>query len=151
MRIASIPSNATPSKSLDFRRVTGGFLVQDSDFYTKGEFKPKTVSKRQPTDTELSDAAIQHLASHNFPGNIRELYAIIRRAAILSDSRVIDKPQLQIFEYDFEPPTPTTRVLSAENSKQRRKNLPIRRPRRSPQTPFGKGHDSQWKLTTVLY
>ena len=59
----------TPSRSLDFRRVTGGFLVQDSDFYTEGEFKPKTVSKRQPTEAELSDMffawrCIKHIKSN---------------------------------------------------------------------------------------
>jgi phosphoribosylaminoimidazolecarboxamide formyltransferase/IMP cyclohydrolase len=69
MRIASMPSQVTPSRNLDFRRVTGGFLVQDSDFYTEGEFKPKTVSKRQPTEAELSDMlfawrCIKHIKSN---------------------------------------------------------------------------------------
>jgi len=69
MRIASMPALANPARSLDFRRVTGGFLVQDSDFYTEGEFKPRTVSKRQPTDAELSDMffawrCIKHIKSN---------------------------------------------------------------------------------------
>ena len=69
MRIASMPALANPARSLDFRRVTGGFLVQDSDFYTKDEFKPRTVSKRKPTDAELSDMffawrCIRHIKSN---------------------------------------------------------------------------------------
>ncbi len=44
-----------PVKSLDFKRVNGGLLVQDRDLgmVTPGELK--VVSKRQPTERELSD------------------------------------------------------------------------------------------------
>jgi phosphoribosylaminoimidazolecarboxamide formyltransferase/IMP cyclohydrolase len=47
-----------PSSSefcLDFRRVRGGFLAQTPDTLTKPELKPRTVTKRQPSEAELSD------------------------------------------------------------------------------------------------
>ena len=47
-----------PSSSeiqLDFRHIGGGFLAQMSDTSMESELKPRTVTKRQPTETELSD------------------------------------------------------------------------------------------------
>ncbi|MGQ9545773.1 MAG: bifunctional phosphoribosylaminoimidazolecarboxamide formyltransferase/IMP cyclohydrolase [Dehalococcoidia bacterium] len=40
---------------LDFRRVRGGFVAQTPDTLTKSELKPRVVTKRSPTDAELSD------------------------------------------------------------------------------------------------
>jgi phosphoribosylaminoimidazolecarboxamide formyltransferase/IMP cyclohydrolase len=40
---------------LDFRRVRGGFLAQTPDTLTESELKPHVVTKRQPSETELSD------------------------------------------------------------------------------------------------
>lgn len=51
MSPASLPSESY----LDFRHIMGGFLVQTSDFFTESEFEPRTVTKRQPTQQELSD------------------------------------------------------------------------------------------------
>ena len=57
LRLAKIvPYRASSSKShLDFRRVRGGFLAQRPDTLTKSELKPRTVTKRQPSEKELSD------------------------------------------------------------------------------------------------
>jgi phosphoribosylaminoimidazolecarboxamide formyltransferase/IMP cyclohydrolase len=47
-----------PSSSelhLDFRRVRGGLLAQTPDTLTKPELKPRVVTKRQPSEAELSD------------------------------------------------------------------------------------------------
>jgi len=47
-----------PSSSaihLDFRHIRGGFLAQMSDTLTESELKPRVVTKRQPSETELSD------------------------------------------------------------------------------------------------
>lgn len=47
-----------PSSSesyLDFRRVRGGFLAQTPDTLAKSELKPRVVTKRQPSEAELSD------------------------------------------------------------------------------------------------
>jgi phosphoribosylaminoimidazolecarboxamide formyltransferase/IMP cyclohydrolase len=42
-----------PGKRLDYKRVTGGLLVQDADLALHGEIK--VVSKRVPTETEMRD------------------------------------------------------------------------------------------------
>ena len=44
------------TKSLDFKRVNGGLLVQDRDLAMVSEADLKVVSKRQPTNKELADA-----------------------------------------------------------------------------------------------
>ena len=50
------PYRPSSSEShLDFRRVRGGFLAQVPDTLTKPELKPRVVTKRQPSEAELSD------------------------------------------------------------------------------------------------
>jgi phosphoribosylaminoimidazolecarboxamide formyltransferase / IMP cyclohydrolase len=45
-----------PSESpLEFRHIRGGFLAQAPDLLDDSELKPRTVTERQPTDSELSD------------------------------------------------------------------------------------------------
>jgi phosphoribosylaminoimidazolecarboxamide formyltransferase/IMP cyclohydrolase len=47
-----------PSSSeiqFDFRHIGGGFLVQMSDTLTESELKPRVVTKRQPSEAELSN------------------------------------------------------------------------------------------------
>ena len=39
----------------DFRYIRGGFLAQTPDLLTESELQPHTVTKRQPSETELSD------------------------------------------------------------------------------------------------
>jgi phosphoribosylaminoimidazolecarboxamide formyltransferase/IMP cyclohydrolase len=57
LRLAKIvPYRPSSSKSyLDFRRVRGGFLAQTPDTLTESELDPKVVTKRQPSEVELSD------------------------------------------------------------------------------------------------
>lgn len=71
MRIVSMPGqhNTNKVKSFDFRRVSGGFLVQDNDYTTEQEFKPRVVSRRQPTEAEMRDLifawkAVRHIKSN---------------------------------------------------------------------------------------
>ena len=72
LRLIALPLETVESgksKRLDLRLVSGGFLVQDEDYYTEQEFKPKTVSKRQPTKEEMRDMlfawkAIKHIKSN---------------------------------------------------------------------------------------
>ncbi|MET4877509.1 bifunctional phosphoribosylaminoimidazolecarboxamide formyltransferase/IMP cyclohydrolase [Morganella morganii] len=45
-----------PVAALDFKRVSGGLLVQDRDLGMVGDNDLKVVSKRQPTEQELKDA-----------------------------------------------------------------------------------------------
>ncbi len=56
-------------RRLDFRQVNGGFLVQEADYYTEEEFKPRVVSKRPPTEAEMRDMlfawkAVKHIKSN---------------------------------------------------------------------------------------
>ena len=57
LRLLSLPIQPQSSKTsnIDLRPVGGGFLVQEEDYYTEQEFKPRTVSKREPTEAELRD------------------------------------------------------------------------------------------------
>ncbi len=71
LRLVSLPVEADSGKArrLDLRLISGGFLVQDEDYYTEQEFKPKTVSKRQPTKEEMRDLlfawkSIKHIKSN---------------------------------------------------------------------------------------
>ena len=61
------PTPAQPS--LDFRCITGGFLVQTPDLITDQEFKPHPVTKRHPTASEQKDLffawkAVKHIKSN---------------------------------------------------------------------------------------
>ncbi len=64
------PANAgNKVRWLDFRPVSGGFLVQEADYYTEEEFRPRTVSKRPPTEAEMRDMlfawkAVKHIKSN---------------------------------------------------------------------------------------
>ena len=63
------PANNNKVRRLDFRPVSGGFLVQEADYYTEEEFKPRTVSKRPPTEAEMRDMlfawkAVKHIKSN---------------------------------------------------------------------------------------
>ncbi len=71
LRMVSLPleTQTGNAKRLDIRLISGGFLVQDEDYYTEQEFKPKTVSKRQPTKEEMRDMlfawkTIKHIKSN---------------------------------------------------------------------------------------
>lgn len=57
LRLVSLPEGASKKKKIgmDIRPITGGFLIQDEDYYTEQEFKPKVVSKRAPTTAEMND------------------------------------------------------------------------------------------------
>jgi len=59
LRLIEIPlprySSVQPESRFDFRHVRGGFLAQLQDFFTESELQPHTVTKRQPTEAELSD------------------------------------------------------------------------------------------------
>ncbi|MDD5495070.1 MAG: bifunctional phosphoribosylaminoimidazolecarboxamide formyltransferase/IMP cyclohydrolase [Dehalococcoidia bacterium] len=71
LRMLSMPvREKTPKgKAVEFRPITGGFLAQLKDFYTDEEFKPRVVSKREPTNKEWDDLffawkAVKHIKSN---------------------------------------------------------------------------------------
>jgi phosphoribosylaminoimidazolecarboxamide formyltransferase/IMP cyclohydrolase len=57
LRLAKAASYHSSSSEihLDFRHIRGGFLAQMSDALTESELKPRIVTRRQPSETELSD------------------------------------------------------------------------------------------------
>jgi phosphoribosylaminoimidazolecarboxamide formyltransferase/IMP cyclohydrolase len=58
LRLVKVAPYRYPSSSesyFDFRYIRGGFLAQSPDLLIKAELRPRTVSKRQPSDAELSD------------------------------------------------------------------------------------------------
>jgi len=69
--VAKLPPGygKAPTSYLDFRRVKGGFLVQNSDSLPEEGVKLKTVTKRQPTPEEIKDLlfawrAVKHIKSN---------------------------------------------------------------------------------------
>jgi phosphoribosylaminoimidazolecarboxamide formyltransferase/IMP cyclohydrolase len=69
--VASLPPNYGKASSgyLDFRRVKGGFLVQNSDSLPESGVNLKTVTKRQPTPAEIKDLlfawrVVKHIKSN---------------------------------------------------------------------------------------
>ena len=54
LRLFSLPVQPS-SNRIDLRPISGGFLLQDEDYYTEQEFKPRTVSRREPTEAERRD------------------------------------------------------------------------------------------------
>ncbi|MGD2065029.1 MAG: bifunctional phosphoribosylaminoimidazolecarboxamide formyltransferase/IMP cyclohydrolase [Dehalococcoidia bacterium] len=57
LRLVKVATYYTPSSEIhfDLRYIRGGFLAQMSDTLTESELKPRVVTKRQPSETELSD------------------------------------------------------------------------------------------------
>jgi len=55
--VAELPSVYGKAEAgyTDFRRVKGGFLVQDSDSLPEGQVNLKTVTRREPTPKEIED------------------------------------------------------------------------------------------------
>ncbi len=52
----------------------------------------RVAPRRAPT---LSVAALERLATHDFPGNVRELRNVLERAALLTDGPVIEQAQIE--------------------------------------------------------
>jgi len=71
LRLLSMPagSGAPAGNVVEFRPITGGFLSQLKDFYTKEEFKPRVVTRREPTQREWDDLffawkVVKHIKSN---------------------------------------------------------------------------------------
>lgn len=71
LRLVSKPkdSRSRNEKTIEFRPISGGFLAQIKDFFTDEEFKPRVVSKREPTNKEWDDMffawkAVRHIKSN---------------------------------------------------------------------------------------
>jgi phosphoribosylaminoimidazolecarboxamide formyltransferase/IMP cyclohydrolase len=70
VRLMRLPGIAAPApKSLDYRRVSGGLLVQDKDEGTTPFAEWKVVTKRQPTDAERTDLRFAWLVCKHVKSN----------------------------------------------------------------------------------
>jgi phosphoribosylaminoimidazolecarboxamide formyltransferase/IMP cyclohydrolase len=69
--VAELPPGygKTESGYIDFRRVKGGFLVQDSDSLPEGQVNLKTVTKREPTTKEIEDLLFAWRAAKHVKSN----------------------------------------------------------------------------------
>lgn len=67
MRLPGLASAA--AKALDYRRVSGGLLVQDKDEGTAPAAQWKVVTKRRPTDAELVDLRFAWLVCKHVKSN----------------------------------------------------------------------------------
>jgi len=69
--LAELPQDYGKAESgyLDFRRVKGGFLVQDSDSLPEGQVNLKTVTKREPTAKEIEDLLFAWRAAKHVKSN----------------------------------------------------------------------------------
>jgi phosphoribosylaminoimidazolecarboxamide formyltransferase/IMP cyclohydrolase len=55
LRLVKAPMPELDEDRLDSHHVEGGLLLQTPDILSSAEFQPRVVTKRRPTDTELSD------------------------------------------------------------------------------------------------
>jgi Nif-specific regulatory protein len=55
------------------------------------QFLAGRIGRRQGRELSVTDSAIRLLLHHNWPGNVRELENCIERAAVMSDTGVIDR------------------------------------------------------------
>jgi phosphoribosylaminoimidazolecarboxamide formyltransferase/IMP cyclohydrolase len=69
--VAELPPGYGKAESgyLDFRRVKGGFLVQNSDSLPEGQVNMKTVTKREPTPKEIEDLLFAWRAAKHVKSN----------------------------------------------------------------------------------
>jgi phosphoribosylaminoimidazolecarboxamide formyltransferase / IMP cyclohydrolase len=72
LRLVKVTPYHRPSSSeshLDFRHIRGGFLAQAPDLLTETELQPRIVTRRQPTDAELSDLLFAWKAAKGIKSN----------------------------------------------------------------------------------
>ena len=69
------------------------------------------VARMQGRELDITDSALRLLMRHSWPGNVRELENCLERAAVMSETGVIDRDAIQLSGLDVgslpEPETPT--------------------------------------------
>jgi phosphoribosylaminoimidazolecarboxamide formyltransferase/IMP cyclohydrolase len=69
LRTGPLEADVTRSRSLDYRRVDGGLLVQGRDVPADDFAQMRVVSRRQPTDDELADLRFAWLVCKHVKSN----------------------------------------------------------------------------------
>ena len=68
LRILDIPANGTPDR-VEYRRISGGMLVQDPDLLQEDPASWKAVTERKPTAAEMADLAFAWKAVKHIKSN----------------------------------------------------------------------------------
>ena len=77
-----------------------------ADLPDLARFLVAKIAKRQERTLKISDGAIRLLMGHNWPGNIRELENCLERAAVMSESGLIDRDVVMINQCGMQPAMP---------------------------------------------
>lgn len=81
-------------------------------------FLDETVKANSLNKINLSPSAEKIIMSHTFPGNVRELRSLFRRAAILCESEVINAPLIESLLFNNEKKSNQTFPLNLNEAKQ---------------------------------
>ncbi len=103
-RINTVEITAPPlrQRGEDIQRLANHFLQLYAEKYVKGNM-------------QLSDKALAKLASYHFPGNVRELQYAIERAAIMSESLMIQADDLIFSPIESPAQAENTDILAIGN------------------------------------
>ncbi|MCG8609713.1 MAG: nif-specific transcriptional activator NifA, partial [Pseudomonadales bacterium] len=74
------------------------------------QFLVDKIGKQQKRQLKITDGAIRTLMNHNWPGNVRELENCLERAAIMTESGVIDLDVVSISAIDNKISVPPSRT-----------------------------------------
>ncbi len=74
------------------------------------------TSSTQGTGIEVSQAALSELLSYRWPGNIRELYLVLKRATAIATGGVIDAPDLMLRTFARQASIPETQSLTSQKA-----------------------------------
>ncbi|MBU1231620.1 MAG: sigma-54 dependent transcriptional regulator [Proteobacteria bacterium] len=89
-------------------RMPSLFEIREDIPLLANHFLKKARIELNSSEKEFSKAALEKLLKHNWPGNIRELQNVIRRAVLFCPGSVIDAQHLMI-ESSFSTPDPDLR------------------------------------------
>ncbi|MBU1419206.1 MAG: sigma-54 dependent transcriptional regulator [Proteobacteria bacterium] len=89
-------------------RMPSLFEIREDIPLLANHFLKKARIELNSSEKEFSKAALEKLLRHNWPGNIRELQNVIRRAVLFCPGSVIDAQHLMI-ESSFSTPDPDLR------------------------------------------
>lgn len=85
--------------------------IEDID--ALAEFLLDKLSKKQHRKLHISEGAVRLLMAHTWPGNVRELENCLERAAVLSESGLIDRDMIILEKSPMQPkPQPSASVAT---------------------------------------
>jgi transcriptional regulator with PAS, ATPase and Fis domain len=82
------------------------------DIFELGTYFVRTYCKRYGVDRRISPAAMARLQRHPFPGNVRELKSIIKKAVVMSEGELLDGDFIESLA-EFEERSSGTRTVDS--------------------------------------